>query len=214
MELLKSRLIKIFFIFICLFFLEVGGLLAQTAPTSSTLVGIIKQRLNKWNTIYYRMSIYVEGVEYEQRVYFKHPDKLKIINFNKQNSSDKIITLVNGAETRLVKPDGKEDIYDTGNFDIMRVNLETDPENPLTFKVKYLGEYKMTFPPKGKQTRKSWVALFTTPQGLIYKFWFDQKTGIVLMYRIYNSKDAPPFFEAVTNELKVDKPLDVRFDNP
>jgi len=201
-----------FSLFIFLFFAGIMPAMAEV-PNSSNIFGLICDKLSRWNSIRYTMDMTISGEKYVYEVAYRKPEQLKTISYHKKDNADKIVMIVFKNTTTVFDYKKKDkETFDTGEFDYFRINNEYNKD----WIVEYKGTYELSFKKdKKKEKRACWVVYFITPQGVLYKYWIDQYTGIALRMEVCLRRDEEPYIISITKEFKLDKPIkDSEFNDP
>jgi len=196
-----------YFIFILLIFssLHINYTYAES-PDNDNILKLIKNKLAKWNSIQYTMDININEEPYGYKVFYRRPSTLTTVSWNKNDNTDKVTMIVSKNTTTVFdhKQNDKQ-TFDTGAFDLFRVNNEYD----TGWIVEYLGKFDLSCTNSGKkEKRATWVVTFTTQQGIEYRFWIDQYTGINLRMEVRLKKGEKPYVVAKITSFKLDKPVD------
>jgi outer membrane lipoprotein-sorting protein len=200
-----DRIVSGLLIFTCFILLVCS--VCDAAPSSSNIIQLTKEKLAKWKSIHYTMDMDIGGLPYGYRVYYKRPSNLTTISWNKNDSNDKVTMIVfKNTTTVFDHKQKKKQTFDTGAFDLFRINNEYDKN----WTVEYLGDYNLPYVNKGKKEKRAcWVVAFTTQQGVTYRFWIDQYVGITMRMEVKLKKhDEKPYVIAKTTFFKVDAPVD------
>jgi len=179
----------------------------HAGPSSSNIIQLTKEKLARWKSIQYTMDMDIGGAPYGYRVYYKRPSNLTTISWNKNDSSDKVTMIVfKNTTTVFDHKQKKKQTFDTGAFDLFRINNEYDKK----WAVEYLGDYNLSCVNNGKKEKRAcWVVAFTTQQGVSYRFWIDQYAGITMRMEVKLKKDdEKPYVIAKTTSFKVDAPVE------